>query len=104
MHKTKGIFFYFDLFKQYLRNKSGQKFFLNPTLLSRASALGATHFHVNIDDLVNLTSPITTFGTQNKSHHFKWRDSSMSDATPFAVTNFGAKSASLIFLLFTVFL
>jgi hypothetical protein len=50
-----------------------------------------THFHVDIDCHVNPTGPTTTFGTQNESRHFEWRDSSISHATPFGVTNFGPR-------------
>jgi hypothetical protein len=42
---------------------------------SHASSLNVTHFHVDIGCHINLTGPTTAFEIQNKSRHFKWRDS-----------------------------
>jgi hypothetical protein len=71
---------------------------------SHTSSLGATHFHVDIGCHVNPIDLTITFGIQNDSHHFEWCDSSMSRVTPFGMTDFGSKSASLFFLSFTGFL
>jgi hypothetical protein len=91
-------FFYFGHFNKYLRNKLGQSFFFKygPFELrqsirrdlrrSHASALGTTHFHVNIGCHINPIGPTTTFGIQNESRHFEWHDSNMSRATPFGMT------------------
>jgi hypothetical protein len=49
---------------------------------------------------VNPTGPTTPFGTQNESHHFDCLDSSMSHATPFGVTHFGSKSASVFLIIY----
>jgi hypothetical protein len=45
----------------------------------------------------------TTFGIQNESRHFEWRDSSMSHATPFCVTDFLVKISKSDFLIFYYF-
>jgi hypothetical protein len=63
-----------------------------------------SHLHMDIGCHVNSIDPTTSFGTQNESCHFKWRDSSMSRATPFDMTHFWLKSVGLFSLSFTIFL
>jgi hypothetical protein len=49
-------FFYFGHFNKYLRNKLGQKFFLNLALLSRVSPSDVTYEEVMLVHLARLTS------------------------------------------------
>jgi hypothetical protein len=110
-----AIFSYFDTFiNNILQMNSGKNIFKYGPFQSRsafgvifnshAKPPGTTHFHVDIGCHVNPAGSTTLFSTQNKSHHFDWRDSNMSHTTSLGVTYFESKLANLFFLLFNIFL
>jgi hypothetical protein len=101
-----------SFYKKYYINKYDKELFLNITFFqytwcdfqqSYTKLVSTTHFHVSIGCHVNLVGLTTPFDIQNKSHHFDWRDSSMSHVTPLSVIYFRSKLASLFCLSFNIF-